>query len=401
MRKRLAVIGGGAAGLSAAIEARRESKDIEIIIFERMPKCGKKILATGNGRCNFSNTEATPAFIHGETEFLLSVLSSPFSDSEEFFRSLGMLTYEEDGRLYPRSQQASTVRDILLNFVNENYIDVRTETPVTYIKDKDNGFIINDEYFDAVIICGGGKATPTHGSDGSAYKLLTDFGHTCTPLYPALCGLKFKDTDLNLLKGVRAECLVYLYSEGLIYGMEKGEVQFTDKAISGIPVMNLSYVCENRKDLKLTLDFCPDLRKNTLRKHIADTVSNFPETDFEVILNGLVNIKIGYAVMNRCKIKSHTKCRLISVKDIDNVVKALKCFNITITGTKDFNSAQVTHGGIKTSEFSKKTLMSKFQNGVFACGEILDIDGKCGGFNLHFAWTSGRLAGNSAAKYLK
>lgn len=401
MKKKLAIVGGGAAGLSAAIEARRENKDIKITVFERLQKCGKKILATGNGRCNFTNTEATRAYLHGDTRFLSTVLSSPFADSVGFFRSLGMLSYEEDGRLYPLSQQASTVRDILLNFINENNIEIKTEVHIKEIKEEKNGFILNDEFFDAVIICGGGKASPVHGSDGSAYKLLTDFGHSCSPLYPALCALTFKDTDLNLLKGVRADCFADLYSEKLHLGCERGEVQFTEKAVSGIPVMNLSYLCEDNKDLTLILDLCPDFKKRALTEHINETILKFPETEFELILNGLINIKLGYAVMNRCKIKPHTKCKELSNKATENVVKAIKCFKLNISGTKGFSNAQVTCGGINTFEFYPETLMSKMQDGIFACGEILNVDGKCGGFNLHFAWTTGRIAGSSAANYLK
>lgn len=399
--KRLAVIGGGASGFAAAIEARAENPDIEITIFERLSKPLKKILATGNGRCNFTNENLSPVHFHGDSMFLRKVLTSPFSDSEGFFRSLGALSYKEDGRIYPRSQQASAIRDLLLGFAQTNSIIIKPETPVSKIEKSKRGFSVNGEYFDAVIVSGGGKSSPVQGSDGSAYKLLADFGHTLTPLYPALCGLVVKDSDLKLLKGVRAECKAELFCENTLLGGEEGEIQFTDKAVSGIPVMNLSHLCRDRKNLTLRLDLCYEIPEEELTEHIKTTVSNAPENEFENILNGVVNLKLGYAVMNRCFIKPKTKCKQLSVAQIKTTVNTLKSFEISINSTKGFDTAQITCGGIKTDEFSPETMMSKKAEGLFACGEILDIHGDCGGYNLHLAWTTGRIAGFSAANFLK
>ena len=401
MGKRLAIIGGGASGLCAAIEARFENPDIDITIFEKMNKPCKKILATGNGRCNFSNKDLSPAHFYGDKGFLRDLLTSAFADSEGFFRSFGVLSYEEDERLYPRSQQASTIKDALVNKAVSDGIIIRTDCTVTEIKRNKNSFVINGEGFDAVIICGGGKASSVHGSDGSCYKLLTDFGHTLTPLYPALCGLTVSDKDLNLLKGVRAECEARLYSGNSLLGSEEGEIQFNDKAISGIPIMNLSHLCENKKNLYVSLDLCPEIDEKELSEHIKTAVNNSEDIEFEVVLNGIVNLKLGYALMNRCFIKPKTMCGNISNQQIKNVVSMLKAFEININSSKGFDSAQVTKGGIKTDEISSKTMMSKIVDGVFACGEILDIHGDCGGYNLHLAWTTGRIAGSAAGSFLK
>ena len=268
-------------------------------------------------------------------------------------------------------------------------------------KRKGKAFFINGEAFVAVIICGGGKASSVHGSDGSCYKLLTDLGHSLTPLYPALCGLTINDKDLNLLKGVRAECEARLYSDNILLGSEEGEIQFNDKAISGIPIMNLSHLCENNKNLLVNLDLCPEIDEKELSEHIKASVNNSKDIEFEVILNGIVNLKLGYALMNRCFIKPKTICKNISTQQIKNVVSMLKAFEININSTKGFDSAQITKGGVKTDEFSSKTMMSNIVDGVFACGEILDIHGDCGGYNLHLAWTTGRIAGASAGKFLK
>ncbi len=401
MGKKLAIIGGGASGFSAAIEAHFENPDINITIFEKMNKPCKKILATGNGRCNFTSKDLSPSHFYGNKSFLRDILTSQYADTENFFRSLGVLSYCEDERIYPRSQQASTIKEALVNRAMADGITIKAESPVTEIKKNKNSFLVNGQTFDGVIICGGGKASAVHGSDGSCYKLLTDFGHTLTPLYPALCGLVINDKDLNLLKGVRAECGARLYSGDALLGSEEGEIQFTDKAISGIPIMNLSHLCEKKKNLVISLDLCPEISEQELFEHIKNSVNNSKDVEFEVVLNGIVNLKLGFALMNRCFLKPKTTCESISGKQIKSIVSMLKDFEISIKGTKGFDSAQVTKGGIKTEEFSPKTMMSGLVDGVFACGEILDIHGDCGGYNLHLAWTTGRIAGASAGKFLK
>lgn len=401
MKKRLAIIGAGASGICAAFEAHRENPDIDITIFEKLPKAGKKILATGNGRCNFTNQNLSPSHFYGKRDFLLKVLTSEFSDIEGYFRSLGLLSYTEDERIYPRSQQASSLRDILLKTVESYGIKILTDSPVDKISKNDKGYLINGSVFDAVIVSGGGKASPVHGSDGSAYGLLTDFGHTLTPLYPALCGLVTEDKGLNMLKGVRAECNVALYSGNSFLGNESGEIQFTDKAVSGIPVMNLSHLCENKRSLRLVVDLCEEINKEELIDFLKTATASNPDTALEVILNGIVNIKIGFAVINKSFIKPQTLCGKLTQKQINQCADTLKAFEITIKGTKGFENAQITKGGINTDEVSPETMMSKKSSGLFACGEILDIHGDCGGYNLHLAWTTGRIAGNSAAKFLK
>ncbi len=399
--KKLAIIGAGAAGLCAAIEAKESNPDIEITIFERMQKSAKKILATGNGRCNFTNNDLSANHFYGNKDFLKSILSSDYSDIKDFFKNLGVLSYEEDGRIYPRSQQASTIKDALLKSAESKNVTIKTDFHINQIKKANNGFSVNGEYFDSVIISGGGKAASVHGSDGSCYKLAENLGHTVTKLYPALCGLVISDKYLNLLKGVRAESKVKLYSGNTLLGSESGEIQFTDKAISGIPVMNLSHLCESNNNLKIKLDLCAEIDESDLFNHIKQVVSNSPDTDFETVLNGVVNLKLGFAVMNRSGIKSQTKCKALKDFQIKEAVKQLKSFEINIKSAKGFDNAQITKGGINTNEISPVTMMSKKTEGLFLCGEILDIHGDCGGYNLHLAFTTGRIAGSNAGKFLK
>lgn len=399
--KKLAIIGAGASGLCAAIEAKKANPNIEITIFEKMQKCGKKILATGNGRCNFTNDELSLKHFYGNDDFLKNILTSKFSDIKVFFKNLGVLSYEEDTRIYPRSQQASTIKEALLKAVESENVTIKTDHHINQIQKNKNGFSVNGEYFDSVIICGGGKAASVHGSDGSCHKLAEALGHTLSPLYPALCGLIISDKDLNLLKGVRVESEAKLYSGNNLLGSETGEIQFTDKAISGIPVMNLSHLCENKKNLKIHLDLCTEINENELFTHINQAIKNSLNTEFETVLNGIINLKLGFAVMNRSGIKPQTKCHSIKDFQIKEIIKQLKNFEINIKSAKGFDNAQVTKGGIKTTEVSAVTMMSKKAEGLFLCGEILDIHGDCGGYNLHLAFTTGRIAGNSAGKFLK
>ena len=401
MNKRLAVIGGGASGFTAAIEAKRENPCADITIFERLPKLCKKILVTGNGRCNFTNEDLSPKHFYGDTTFLRHVLTSVYADSENYFRWLGVLSYHEDGRIYPRSQQSAVIREVLINKAEALGINCKTDTPVSDISKSGSIFNINGEKFDAVIIATGGKAASVHGSDGSGFALLEKFGHNITPLHPALCGLITDGGVLNFLKGVRAEAKASLYSGNSLLGEESGEIQFTDKAVSGIPVMNLSHLCRDNTDLSLQLDLCEELSVTELREHLNNISRENEMCEIEQTLGCIVNVKLGYAVLNKAKIKQHTLLKNLSTRDIDNIISILKCFKIALIGTKGFESAQITCGGVNTSEIYPQTLMSNICDGLFICGEALDLHGDCGGYNLHLAWTTGRIAGASASEYLR
>ena len=400
-QKRLAIIGGGASGLAAALEAKYAKPDIDITIFDRMPKPCKKILATGNGRCNFSNTDLSPSHFHGSREFLKHVLTSSFADDESFFREMGVLTYCEDGRLYPRSQQASTIRDTLVDTAISKGVKIITDTTINSLRKDNSGYTICNEHFDAVILCGGGKASPAQGSDGSCYKLAEAIGHKITPLYPALCGLTTSDKSLNTLKGVRCKGNVELYCNNKFVSSEFGEIQFTDKAISGIPVMNLSHYLKDSKQARLVIDLCNDISTEELTIHLAGIKQSYPDKEIEFALNGIVNNKIGFLLMSRLNIKPHTLLKDITTNKIKVIVEEAKAFEVSCNGTRGFENAQITCGGVSTDDIDPKTMMSYINDGLFMCGELLDIHGDCGGYNLHLAWTTGRIAGYSATKYLE
>ncbi len=397
---KIAVIGGGASGLCAAIEAKRSCKTAKITVFEHLPKVCKKILVTGNGRCNFTNENLSLNHFYGNEKFIENVIGSACGNTTEFFRSLGVLPYCEDGRIYPRSQQSSTIREALLNEAEALGINIITNANITSINKKNNIFCVNGQAFDAVIIAGGGKASPVQGSDGSCYKLLTDFGHTLNTPAPALCGLTTGEKFIHLLKGVRVEAKASLYSINKLLGEESGEIQFTEKSVSGIPVMNLSHLAHEKKRISLHLDLCEEFSENELIHYIRENQKNSPEKRIENLLSGIINQKAGYVVIDKANIKPNTVINTLNFNDIERIAAVLKDFKINISGTRDFSNAQITCGGISTEDFYPENMMSKLCDGLFACGEILNIHGDCGGYNLHLAWVTGRLAGKGAAEFI-
>ncbi len=395
--KTVAVIGGGASGLICAIELKKQNPNIDIFIFEKLPKLCKKLLATGNGRCNFTNKDLSPAHFYSDYDFLKTIITSQFADTENYFHSAGIFSYCEDGRIYPRSQQATAIRDYLVNTAVKLGINIELDAPVEIIKQKNSSFNIKNKEFDCVLICGGGKASSVHGSDGSCYALAKATGHKITPLYPALCGLVPKE-KITALSGVRAECEAALYEGEKLLGKESGEVQFTDKGISGIPVMNLSHLCRDKKKLSLHLNLCEDISNEEILSRFE---SESFYSDIEEILNGFINSKLSCAIIKKSGIMPHTKLCDVTKNQIESIIGNLKCFEIPIKATRGFDSAQITCGGVDTKDIDSKTMMSKIKNGLFFAGEILDIHGDCGGYNLHLAFTTGRIAANGILQYLK
>lgn len=400
----LAIIGGGASGLSAAIEAKRESKkagiDLNVTVFEHLNKPAKKILATGNGRCNFCNTDLNESHYFGDNDFIKDVLSSKYNDSIGFFKSMGILPYFENGRVYPRSEQATSIRDALLKTCEILNINFLTECNIEKIEVDNNKFIILDNNYDSVIIATGGNSQKSQGSDGSGYKLLKALGHKITDISPALTALTINEKSFKDLKGLRVKGNCALYSGRKLLKEEYGEIQFTENAISGIPVLNISQFANGKKNLNVLIDVCNEFSVNDLTKHFKECRYKSPTFRTEEILSGIIPQKLAYFVMKKSGIKENTLASKLTEKNIESLVLTLKQLEFKIDGVRDFDYSQVTKGGASSSDFDTKSLISKKQDGLFACGEILNVNGDCGGYNLHFAWTSGRLAGASAVKYL-
>lgn len=405
MTARIAIIGGGASGLACAIEAKRQSKkagiSAEVTVFEHLQKSAKKILATGNGRCNFCNESISEENYYGDKALVSSVLSCEYNNTLAFFKKSGILPYFENGRIYPRSEQATAIRDALLKTCEILKIEILTEQEVNEIKEENGKFEILSKEFDAVVIATGGCSQKAQGSDGSGYKLLKSFGHKITDVYPALSALNVSQKGFKDLKGLRIKGNAVLFSGKKILKAEFGEIQFTENAISGIPILNLSHLANDKKNVHVVIDTCNEFSYEELTRHFSERRLKSPSLRTEEILSGIIPQKLSYYVMKIAEIKENTLAGKLSDKNIESLVYGLKQLDFKVDGVRDFDYSQVTCGGASADDLDAKTLMSKKQPGLFACGEILNVNGDCGGYNLHFAWTSGRLAGASVINYLK
>lgn len=390
------IIGGGASGLAAAIEAARTNKNKSITVLEHLPKAGKKILATGNGRCNLGNLGAA-SHRYTNAAFAQPVIEKYGVQSLiDFFESMGLYTRaDSEGRLYPMSNSATSVLDALRFECECAGIKIICEEKATQIKKSNAGFTVNDSIqAQKVIIATGGKASPSQGSDGSGYPLLKSLGHTLTSLSPSLVQIKTDTASIKSLKGVRAKARLTL-STG---GSSEGEILFTDYGVSGIAAMDLSRFIKADKKAEISLDLLPDFSEDNAKEIILGIARHNPAMPAEGMLGGIIHKAIGTAVIKAALGFMPKTAGEIKPKQAAIIVAMLKDFRLGVTGTKSYNDAQVTRGGADISEFDNSTMMSKKVNNLFACGEVLDVDGACGGFNLAWAFASGRLAGKSAAE---
>ncbi len=396
----IAIIGGGASGLVAGIAAARYGCN-NITILEKLPRVGKKILSTGNGRCNLTNSSIRADDYDGDT-VLLSYISGDTENTEEFFSSLGLICKADDtGRVYPFSNAATSVLDALRFAADFAGIDTICEFSVTDIKKVKNSFIITDGETEIrakrVIIATGGKAAPSLGTTGDGYGLCKKLGHSVTELYPALAPIR---TDIGLvksLKGLRVAADVSLLAGGKIIDRQSGEVQFTDGALSGICIFNLSakaakYVGKG----EISLDTAPTLSKEELYGMIKSSAEIRATLPCEELLTGIYHKRIGQAMLKKAGIAFSKTCGEITPKEISLICSAAKDSRYPIKGVSDWSLAQITCGGIPADEVSDK-LESLKAKGLYLCGEILNIQGKCGGYNLDWAWKSGYTAGMNAS----
>ena len=411
-QKTLSVIGGGASGLAAAIEAARiskaEKKNIKITVYERLPKVGKKILATGNGRCNIMNTSVSKNNYHGDPKLLKSIFEQfTVEDNMEFFRSMGIYLAEEaDGRLYPLSFQAASVLDAL-RFEAENLgIEIKCDTKIEKIKRNNDGFILNENlYSDAVIIAGGGKSAAVQGSDGSCFDLLSSLGIKIRPTFPSLTGIVLKNKN-KALKGVRAAGEIYIVENGTVVASSEGELQYTDYGISGIPAMEVSravsehFALHRKGKIIMAVNSLPDFSPEEIFDYIITRKKQNPNLLCEDLLSGVMPKKLGMAKLSSASISCTARLSTLTKNNIAYLTEIINSEIFEISGVLGFDNSQVTAGGADTKLFNQTTLETKNINGLFACGEVLDIDAVCGGFNLSWAWSSGRCAGTNAIKYL-
>ena len=397
----IAVIGGGASGLLAAISAK--DYDTQVTVYEKEKRVGRKILATGNGRCNLTNINASEKDYHSsDLSFIRGAINRFWvKETLSLFEEYGVLWKEEDrGKVYPYSDTASSVLDILRYRADIAGVKTECEFNVKSIKKNNKGFVIESKtgeirYCDRVIIAAGGKASPSLGSDGSGYTLLKSFGHSITSLYPSLVQIK-TDTDfVRKLKGIKIKAKVSLSGR-----TEEGELLFTDYGISGPPVFALSAYLNGSKSVKI--DMMPEYSYSDVYDMLCTRCAYLYNTTLEDFFVGMLNKRVGLAVLKQAGVMPLSRMsHSLTEKEIKAVTEVIKSLTLSIEGTTGWNNAQVTKGGAVVSEFDSVTMESKRVKGLYACGEILDIDGDCGGYNLQWAWSSGYLAGCAAKNSLQ
>ena len=399
----LGIIGGGASGMAAALAAA-ENEKTQVVLFERQARLGRKLQATGNGRCNLSNLNAMAGGYHGdEADFAAAALNA-FSAEQtlRWFRGLGLFTVaEESGRVYPYSDQANSVVDVLRFALEKENIRVELGFEVAKIRKKDGRFLIEggerSVCCDRVIVACGGLAGTKLGGSMAGYQLLRSFGHKMTKLRPALVQLKCGWNGVAALKGVRANCRAQILRDDVIHSQSSGEIQFTEYGLSGPVIFEVSRdACYGRGEWVCKLDFLPDISENELRSELENRRNS--KFSVEELLTGILHNRLGRVLTKAAGVSGNRSISNLSDEELAAVCRTVKAFEVGLTEPMGMDSAQVTAGGMVTAEFDPATMESRLVPGLYACGEVLDIDGDCGGFNLQWAWSSGRCAGLAAGK---
>lgn len=408
----LAIVGGGAAGLMAAIAAAQETeknrRKIKIAVVEGNSRIGKKLLATGNGRCNLTNLSVSKEHYHGDVNCLDSLLHE-YTPQHILtnFESLGLLCRErEEGRVYPYSLQASAVLDVLRYQLDGYGVEIICDFTVIKIHRGGNRFALTSAQgcisAERVILATGGMAYPQLGANGWGYKVLESFGHRIVKPYPALVQLKTDPKRAKPLKGARNSAEATLLINGKRMKTVSGEVQFTENGLSGICIFELSRMAGEQlpfQRVEVLLDLLPEYSEQQIlfilknRKQVLQTL---PAAE---LLSGLVNKLVGAEIIRQTLPHSPKLARELQIKELVAVANAAKSFTFPIIGTLSWKDAQVTAGGVPLGELDE-SLQSKFCPGLYLAGEICNIDGDCGGYNLHWAWSSGIQAGRAAAQSL-
>ena len=399
----IGIIGGGASGMAAALAAA-ENPNAQVLLLERQARLGKKLLATGNGRCNLTNLHANAQGYHGSDAAFARYAISRFDPREtlEWFKNMGLFTVAEDsGRVYPYSDQANSVVDSLRFALEKPNITVKTGCEVTKIKRSGSGFVLEtgEESIscDKVIVACGGLAGTKLGGSMAGYKLLSKLGHHCTRLRPALVQLKSSWGGVVSLKGVRANCRAEILHDGKSFAASSGELQFTEYGISGPVIFEISRdVCQGNGQWLCCLDFLPDVTEQELFAELQRRRNT--SLPAEELLTGILHNRLGRVLTKVAGIAPNCAIAQLHDSELLAVCKSVKGFELELTEPLGMDSAQVTAGGIVTDEFDSQTMESRLIPGLYACGELLDIDGDCGGYNLQWAWSSGRLAGLSGGE---
>ena len=394
------IIGAGASGMAAALTAAG-GPDRRVLLLERQQRAGRKLLATGNGRCNLTNIGAEPSRYHGaEADFVRPALTAyPPEETLAWFRALGLVTVTEPGgRVYPLSDSANSVVDVLRFALEAAGVELRGACPVRGLRrEKRGGFaVVTDEetlHADWLIVACGGAAGARLGGVSDGYTLLEGLGHKRTALYPSLVPILTAPDYPRALKGVRADCALRLLG-GEQPAAAAGELQFTETGVSGPVAFDLSRAAATGgKGLTLSADFLRSYSEEDVFALLCARREKLPALPASELLTGVLHNRLGRMLVKYAQLEANTPLAALDDGQLRSLARACKSFRLPVRGVGGFDAAQVTAGGVRTSGFNPETLESWFVPGLFACGEVLDVDGDCGGFNLQWAWSSGRLAG--------
>ena len=397
----IGIIGGGASGMAAALAAA-ENGNIQVVLMERQARVGKKLSATGNGRCNLTNLHAGERGYHGDNLHFSDYAIGSFGPEKTlaWFRSMGLFTVAEDsGRVYPYSDQANSVVDVLRFALEKPNITVKLGFEVEKVKKTASGFRVESKeetvVCDKLIVACGGLAGTKLGGTMSGYKILRALGHKCTKLRPTLVQLKSAWGGVASLKGVRANCHASIYHDGNLFSESTGELQFTEYGLSGPVIFEISRdVCQEKGQWTCRLDFLPEISRDVLQEELVRRTGT--GLSASELLTGILHNRLGRVLTQAAGISAQRSVSELSDRDMAAVAEAVKEFEVVLTEPLGMDSAQVTAGGIVTADFDEKTMESRMVPGLYACGEVLDVDGDCGGYNLQWAWSSGHLAGSHA-----
>lgn len=397
------VIGAGASGLMASYVAAKSGHTVTL--FEHTAKLGKKILSTGGGKCNLSNTDMDLSHFHGDESFISAVMNAASKDDVlDLFNDMGLVTGVRNGYIYPYNEQASTVVDILKLSCEKAGVDIKYEINVNKVikctDSNDDRLTIStdkgDFLFDKVILCAGSKAACKTGSDGGGYKIAENLGHKIVKPLPALCGLKCEEKFFKQLQGIRCKADISIYIDGSIKGSDSGELQLTSYGLSGIPAMQLSHIASRSLDLGKKvyahISFLKGMDLDQIKSFLQDRIVRCATYSAYEMLTGTVNNKIIPVILKQSKISPDDAACNLNKTQINDLCCNLCDFTVRVVGTNSFDEAQICCGGIDTNEVFA-SLESKLCKGLYFAGEILDVNGDCGGYNLQWAFSTGALAG--------
>lgn len=408
--KDVIIIGGGPAGILCAAAIKENAKEmVNVTIVERLEKIGKKILATGNGKCNFTNKNLSPRR-YNNPKFVTPTLSKyGYKEIVEYLESIGLLSKEiSEGRMYPYTESATTVLEVMRMHLNRLGVNVKTNYEVNKVVEKNGRYLVYNKnqrnYYlecDYLVFACGGASAPVLGSNGSGYGLLKPFKVKVTDIYPGLVGIKSDITTLKVLNGLRFKCNVSVYEKKTksCVWIEYGEVQFKGDGISGIVVMEAStFMARHLGNYVINLDLMPEASLDDTIRMLNIRKELFESSEVLNLLTGMLPKMLGQVILKKASIDMNSYIKSLTKANITKIAGLIKAFPLDVKGDYGFERSQVTVGGVSLTEVDNETLEIRKMPNAYVCGEIIDVDGECGGYNMQWALASGYLVGKKISE---